>query len=167
MNAGLTTIARTKKAARNTLSSSKMTKNLAHASSAGSLAMQEPRPIRQERARVVVIDDDATIRSLVSLHLVNAGYDVQEAQDAIEGGHAVLRAPPDLIICDVNMPYMNGYEFVAALKADPLTKDIPVAFISTNDDVADHAARLGAVAYLKKPVFADKLLELAALFTAR
>ena len=104
------------------------------------------------------------MRSLIGLHLRNGGYEVQEAEDAIEAGYAVLQRPPDLIICDVQMPYMDGLEFLAALKADPLTRRIPVAFISS-EDLADRADRLGAVAYLKKPVMADALLALAAQFS--
>lgn len=61
------------------------------------------------------------------------------------------------------MPYMDGYEFVAALKADAATRDIPVAFLSTTEDMGE-ASRLGAVAHLKKPLFADKLLQVVELF---
>lgn len=114
---------------------------------------------RQDRPHILVIDDDAVIRSLVKLHLANAGYDVTTADDAIQGGHSVISSSPDLIICDVNMPYMSGYEFVAALKSDPLTQTIPVVFLTTEDNVAEHAHKLGAAAYLRKPVRADRLME--------
>src|SRR3954451_9271227 len=76
-------------------------------------------PIDQEpsrRRKVVVIDDDLCMRELLTLHLRNAGYEVFAAEDAVAGGHAILRETPDVIICDVEMPYLNGYEFVAALK---------------------------------------------------
>ena len=102
---------------------------------------------------------------MVKLHLANAGYDVTTAADAIEGGHSVLRTFPDLIICDVVMPYMDGYEFVAALKAEALTRDIPVIFLTIDDDVADKAKKLGAVAYLKKPATAGRLMKVVGLFT--
>lgn len=114
------------------------------------------------RAKVMVIDDDALFRDLLRLHLVNAGYEVLEAEDAIAGGYLVLERPPDLIICDVQMPHMNGYELVAALKSDVAIRHIPVVFLTAVADVADHAAKLGAVAYLKKPVTAYRLLDVVA-----
>jgi CheY-like chemotaxis protein len=117
----------------------------------------------QRAAKVVVIDDDQTLRTLVRLHLANAGYEVLEAADAVEGGYQVLRTSPDLVICDVNMPYMSGYEFVAALKSDPLTSRIPVVFLTVDDDVAAKAQKLGAAGYLRKPVTADRLLEVVGL----
>lgn len=117
-----------------------------------------------ERRTIVVIDDDPSIRTLLELHLKNAGYEVFSAEDAVDGGHLVVKAAPDLVICDVHMPYMDGYEFVAALKSDPLTQHIPVIFLSTDDDIADNARKFGAIAYLRKPVLADRLLEIVALF---
>ena len=124
-----------------------------------------PEPVTS--GKIVVIDDDESMCELIRLHLKNAGYQVSVAEDAIEGGHAVLRTSPDLIIVDVNMPYMNGYEFVSALKSDPQTKEIPVLFITTNDDVGEYAKALGAVAYLKKPLVPDRLLEVVALLAPR
>lgn len=113
---------------------------------------------------VLVIDDDEAMRQLVRLHLGNGGYEVLEAEDAVVGGHIVLRKSPDLIVCDVHMPYMSGYEFVAALKSDPLTHSIPVVFLTVDEGVAERAQELGAVAYLRKPVHADRLLEVVGLF---
>jgi len=105
------------------------------------------------------------MRDLVALHLSNYGYEVAVAEDAVEGGHLILRRTPDLILCDVEMPYLNGYEFVAALKAHPTTRDIPVVFLTVRDDVAENAAKLGAVAYLRKPLTVDRLLEVVGVFT--
>ena len=131
-------------------------------SSAASGASQE-----RERATVLVIDDDEIVRLLVRLHLANAGYAVAVAEDAVEGGHLIVKEQPDLVVCDVDMPYMNGYEFVEALKADPLTRQIPVIFLTVRDDVPDHARRLGAAAYLRKPLTADRLLQAVDLYAAR
>lgn len=111
------------------------------------------------RATVVVIDDDEVIRELVRLHLANAGYEVLLAEDPVAAGRLVVARSPALILIDVNMPYMNGYEFIAALRADPHTRDIPVVFITSDEDVVQRSHELGAVAYLQKPVRADRLLE--------
>jgi CheY-like chemotaxis protein len=110
------------------------------------------------RPKVLVVDDERFMRDLLKLHLTNHGYDVRLAEDAITAGYALLREKPDLVIVDVEMPYMNGYEFVAALKADPATRDLPVIFLTSDKNVAVQANKLGAAAYLNKPVMADNLL---------
>jgi two-component system chemotaxis response regulator CheY len=117
-------------------------------------------------ANVLIVDDDKVMRELLQLHLANAGYDVRAAEDPVAAGHLIVKCKPDLLIVDVQMPYMNGYEFVAALRADPETRAIPVVFLTTDDDVADEAKKLGAAAYLAKPVMATRLLEIVALFAA-
>jgi len=112
--------------------------------------------------KVLVIDDDRSIRELLSLHLANRGYEVAVAEDAIVGGRLALASKPQLIIIDVNMPYLDGPDFVAALKSDPQTRDIPVVFLTSDGDMADRAGGLGAVAYLTKPIMADRLLDVVA-----
>src|SRR5688572_12810086 len=109
-------------------------------------------------ATILVMDDDAYMRELMGLHLSNAGYDVLVAEDAIVAGHLVLEKSPDLILADIEMPFMNGLEFVQALKADPSVSHTPVIFISSRDDLEDLAKSFGALAFLKKPVLADQLL---------
>lgn len=115
------------------------------------------------RAKILVVDDAKSIRETMRLQLINAGYEVMLAEDAVVAGRLVLSDRPDMIIVDVNMPYMDGYEFVTALKGDPETSAIPVVFLSASHDVADRAHEVGAVAYLHKPVLANKLLEVVAL----
>jgi two-component system chemotaxis response regulator CheY len=117
-------------------------------------------------AHILVVDDDESIRELMRLHLAAAGYEVVVAEDAISAGYIVLRSPPDLIICDVDMPHMDGFEFVAALKADKTVPDIPVIFLTAMDE-GDHRGRqVGAVGYLTKPVRSDRLLSLVAQHVA-
>lgn len=113
-------------------------------------------------ARVLIVDDDPSIRELLRLHLGNAGYEVQVAEDAIAAGYMVLEKAPDLILCDVNMPHMDGFEFVAALKGDSTLPDIPVIFLTSRADGDLRGKDLGAVAYLVKPVQAGRLLDVVA-----
>jgi len=120
-------------------------------------------PLRT-RPRILVVDDEKIMRDLLELHLGHHGYDVVTAGDAVIAGHCILRHPPDLIITDVEMPYMNGYAFVAALKSDPATRDIPVIFLTTDPNVSESGRRLGAEACLNKPITADRLLAVVALF---
>lgn len=120
-----------------------------------------------ERAKVLIIDDDETMRTLVKLHLMNAGYEVLEAADAVEGGHLLLGNSPGLVICDVEMPYLDGYEFAAALRSDPATCHIPVVMLTADDDMAGRAHKAGAAAHLMKPITADRLVKVVRRFISQ
>ena len=103
-------------------------------------------------ANILVVDDDASMRHLLRLHLGAAGYDVRVAEDAIAAGYMVLRRAPDLIICDINMPHLDGFEFIAALKADKTLPEIPVIFLTSVEDGDHRGKSLGAVGYITKPI---------------
>ena len=113
-------------------------------------------------ARILVVDDNAMMRELLALHLGNAGYAVETAEDGIAGGYAVLRERPDLIISDVNMPHLNGFEFIAALRSDAAVRDIPVIFLTSEAEGERRGRELGAAGYVPKPVSAERLLTLVA-----
>jgi CheY-like chemotaxis protein len=118
------------------------------------------------KAKIAVIDDDQFIRYLLDLHLRKAGYAVFTAEDAVAAGRIILECSPDVILCDVDMPFMDGYEFVSALRADPTTRHIPVIFLTVNQSVGERAKQLGA-GHLMKPVMADELLRTVAQFAPR
>jgi DNA-binding response OmpR family regulator len=109
---------------------------------------------------VLVVDDDESIRSLVRYRLTQAGYEVLTAEDAIVAGHLVLGRPPDLIVLDVNMPYMDGFEFASALKADSTLPFIPIIFLTVEEDGQDRAKALDAVGYVSKPLDDQALVAL-------
>src|SRR3954465_14070893 len=113
-------------------------------------------------ASILIVDDDEGIRELLRLHLSSAGYAVVVAEDAISAGYTVLRSPPDLIISDVNMPHMDGFEFIAALRADKTLPRVPVIFLTSVEEGDHRGKELGAVGYVTKPVRADHLLALVA-----
>jgi CheY-like chemotaxis protein len=113
-------------------------------------------------ANILVVDDNPNMRQLLDLHLRSAGYDVQLAEDGVAAGYCVLRNPPDLIISDVNMPHMDGFEFIAALRADKTLPRIPVIFLTTEEEGEARGKELGAVGYVAKPIRADHLLSLVA-----
>src|SRR5882672_9071757 len=115
--------------------------------------------MRPNPRKVLIVDDEEIMRDLLKLHLTSHGYVVLLAYDPLAAGHLVVEEKPDLILVDVEMPYMDGYEFVTELKTDPMTRDIPVVFLTTHEDVSDQARRLGASAYLNKPVTTTRLLE--------
>jgi CheY-like chemotaxis protein len=107
---------------------------------------------------VLVVDDDPLIRELLSLHLGNAGYSVVLAEDAVAAGRCMLRQPPDLMLLDVDMPYMSGLEFFGVLSSDTRLPRFPVVFLTANPDGRDFAIRHGAAGYLAKPVLLPELL---------
>ena len=113
-------------------------------------------------ATILVIDDDESIRDLLRMHLSAAGYEVHIAEDAIAAGYLVLRSPPDLIISDVNMPHLDGFELVMAMRGDAAYHGIPVIFLTSAAEGEHRGKELGAVAYVEKPVRADKLLAVVA-----
>jgi CheY-like chemotaxis protein len=113
-------------------------------------------------ASILIVDDDESIRELLRLHLSAAGYEVNVAPDGIAAGYMVLRSTPDLILCDVSMPHMDGFEFIAALKADKGLPYIPVIFLTSMEEGDHRGKELGAVGYITKPVRADRLLALVA-----
>jgi len=108
---------------------------------------------------ILVVEDDETMRELLRLHLTSAGYAVRVASNGIEAGHAVLGITPDLIITDVRMPHMDGFELVEALRQDPAMADIPVIFLTIEGESYDRGASLGALEYLTKPIQLELLLK--------
>lgn len=112
-------------------------------------------------ACVLVVDDDECLRELMYLHLSNAGYRALLAEDAIAGGHYLLDQKVDLLIADIEMPFMDGLDLVRAIRSDPAVSKLPVVFVTSQPGHEGVALQLGA-SYLRKPVRADELLDLVA-----
>jgi len=115
-------------------------------------------PRRAEKKRVLVVDDSFTVRETERKLLERAGFDVKVAVDGMEGWNAVRSAPFDLVVSDVDMPRMNGFEFVKRIKKDPKLQKIPVIIVSYKDRDEDRAkgAEAGANLYLTKGSFQDR-----------
>jgi CheY-like chemotaxis protein len=109
---------------------------------------------------VLVIDDKAAVRSVIEAALTFAGYAVRQASNGREGILAVLAQRPDLILCDVNMPEMDGYRMLAAIRQFPTTAAIP--FILMTGSMAREEFRramvCGADDYLMKPFSVRELV---------
>ena len=120
------------------------------------------------RARVLVVDDAATVRLYHNSLLSQAGFEVSEAANGLEAVEASLSTEFDLYVVDVNMPKMNGYACVEALRSDTVGTAAPVVMISTEDRPgdADRAYQAGANLYLVKPVTGDRLVRVATMLTA-
>lgn len=117
--------------------------------------------------RVLLVDDAATVRLYHGQLLEGAGFEVAEAANGLEAVEAALREEFDLFVVDINMPRMDGYACVTALRGANVGTDAPIMMISTEDrqSDADRAYAAGANMYLVKPVPGDRLIRLATMFT--
>jgi len=111
-------------------------------------------------ADILIVDDTPDNLRLLSIMLTEEGYKVRKAMNGERALKAVQVVPPDLILLDIRMPDMSGYEVCRALKAGEDTQDIPVIFISALDDVFDKisAFEAGGVDYITKPFQAQEVL---------
>jgi PAS domain S-box-containing protein len=117
-----------------------------------------PEHPRSDRPKtILVVDDEAHIRSLLRQELEASGYSVREAKDGMEAIAQVKATPPDLILLDVMMPQISGFDVAAVLKNDPNTMHIPIAILSIIED-KQRGYRLGVDRYLTKPIDLEDLL---------
>jgi two-component system, OmpR family, alkaline phosphatase synthesis response regulator PhoP len=108
---------------------------------------------------ILVVDDDPAVSRLVEINLAQVGYQVQLAADGEEALALVAAAKPDLIILDVMMPRLDGFEALKRLRADPGTAEIPVIMLTAraqDEDVFEGYGR-GAQWYLTKPFAPNEL----------
>jgi len=115
--------------------------------------------------RVLIIDDEAPIRLLCRVNLEAEGMEVSEAADGTSGIEIARRERPDVILLDVMMPQLGGWEVADALLRDENTSEIPIIFLTARAEVRDRARGLdiGGVEYITKPF---NPLELAPLIEA-
>jgi CheY-like chemotaxis protein len=115
---------------------------------------------RQNRFAILVVDDEEEIRTVMRLTLTLAGYEVREAEDGESALESVQINPPDLILLDVLMPGMDGFEVCRQVRADPATAHIPILILSARTDSLSREAgfRAGATKYLTKPISPPQLL---------
>jgi CheY-like chemotaxis protein len=105
------------------------------------------------KPRVLVVDDDPAIRTVCAVNLELAGLEVLEAEDGFRGLERAQTERPDLVVLDVTMPGLDGFELAAKLRLDEQTRSIPLLFL-TGESAAASKARaraLGALDYLTKP----------------
>jgi CheY-like chemotaxis protein len=120
-----------------------------------------PRPVELGAAtgrsalgrRILVVDDEPSVRMICHFNLVAAGMDVREASNGRDALEQIRDEAPDLVLLDVMMPEVDGWEVAEKLQADPRTRDLPIVFLTARAELADRrrAADLGAVGYVLKP----------------
>lgn len=110
--------------------------------------------------RILLIEDDASVRDLVGTLLRKNGYELQEAENGLEGLRALETFQPQLIIADVLMPELDGLTFVKALKNRRETKAIPIIFLTAKSDPLSmiEGINVGAKFYITKPFQIEDVL---------
>lgn len=109
--------------------------------------------------RILVAEDDSDIRGLIAFSLRYVGYEVVEATNGRDAVRQAQQQLPDLVLLDVRMPNLNGYEACELLKADDSTRDIPIIFLSARGQESEikYGLELGAEEYILKPFAPDEL----------
>jgi CheY-like chemotaxis protein len=110
---------------------------------------------------VLIIDDAVHIRHLVARMLEQAGFSTLQAADGFEGLLLLQEHLPDIVTCDISMPLMDGYQFLAAAKQSPQTQHIPIIVVTAigQEEEVARATAMGADAYLTKPFSSSNLIE--------
>jgi two-component system chemotaxis response regulator CheY len=111
--------------------------------------------------KVITVDDSKTMREMVTFTLKGAGYDVLEAEDGAQALSVLKGQKADAVITDLNMPNMNGFELIRALRADPNYKFTPILMLTTEGDQSkkEEGKSAGATGWIVKPFNPDKLIE--------
>lgn len=112
-------------------------------------------------AKILVAEDERDIRDLIGFTLRFAGHEVNTVSNGEEAVFAALESPPDLILMDVRMPRMTGYEACERIKSEPTIQHIPVVFLSAKGQDSEIRTGLeaGASEYLLKPFAPNDLVE--------
>lgn len=108
---------------------------------------------KEAKRKILLVDDEAPLRMLMATTLEGSGYELFEATNGEEGLEVALREKPDLILLDVAMPKMNGFEVCRRIKSNPATKDTVVIMLTAMSQQSDHqqGEEARADAYFTKP----------------
>ena len=116
--------------------------------------------INKNHARILVVDDEPEIHAVLGKLLAKHGYAVESAYNADEAYAAIEAARPDLMILDIMMPRISGFEVCSRIKSDPATKEILILIVSARDEQANRIEGLkhGADDYVSKPFHLQSLI---------
>lgn len=110
--------------------------------------------------KILTIDDSQSVRQMISMTLTGAGFTVDEACDGVEGYEKATSETYSAILTDLNMPNMNGLDFIKKYRDHPSSRGIPIIFLSTESDPfsKQEAKSAGALGWIVKPFDQDQLL---------
>jgi len=117
--------------------------------------------VQNEIKNILVVDDDPTLTALVENFLKKNGYEVTAVTEAVDGLEYAMKKDPDLIILDIMMPIINGFNFCKLLKQEKGKENIPILLLTSRDQMKDIelGLEMGAEAYLVKPLNTGELLK--------
>ncbi|MFZ3582048.1 response regulator [Loktanella sp. DJP18] len=110
--------------------------------------------------KILAIDDSRTIREMLRMALANAGFDVHLANDGQEGLEALATIAPDVVITDINMPRLDGFGVIEAIRGGTVLNTLPILVLTTESaqDLKDRARNAGATGWIVKPFDDAKLI---------
>ncbi len=110
---------------------------------------------------ILTVDDSRTMRDMLRLALLEAGFNVLQAEDGVHGLEVLQGERPDVIITDINMPRMDGYGFMEGVRADPKCRAIPILVLTTesSQEKKMRARDAGATGWIVKPFDPQKLVD--------
>ena len=113
------------------------------------------------RLTVLTVDDSRTIREMLRLALVDAGYRVVQAEDGVHGLEVLSGEAPDVIVTDINMPRLDGFGFIEEVRGDPKHRATPILVLTTetDDEKKSRARMAGATGWIVKPFNPVKLVD--------
>ncbi len=117
---------------------------------------------------VLTVDDSRTMRDMLRVALVDAGYRVVQAEDGVHGLRVLEDEAPDVIITDINMPKLDGFGLIEAVRKDQRFRAVPILVLTTESDAQkkDRARRAGATGWVVKPFEPVKLVNAIRRVTA-
>lgn len=121
------------------------------------------------RTTVLIVDDSVTVRQQVGTVLIQSGFHVEHACDGLEGVARIQQGGIDCVICDVNMPNMNGIELVESVKSCEQHSTLPIIMLTTEGakELIQRAKNAGASGWIVKPFKADLLVAAVQKLTSK
>jgi chemosensory pili system protein ChpA (sensor histidine kinase/response regulator) len=141
----------------------------AEAGDVGGFMAAEPVLMARAAPLVMVVDDSLTVRKITSRMLTREGFEVVTAKDGVDGLQQLQDIAPDMILLDIEMPRMDGFEFARNVRADARTQKIPIVMITsrTADKHRNRALELGVNEYMGKPYQEEQLLQMIRQYTTK
>ncbi|GAB5462716.1 MULTISPECIES: response regulator [Hoeflea] len=112
------------------------------------------------KKKVLTVDDSRTIRNMLLVTLNNAGFDIVQAEDGVEGLEVLEESNPDVIVTDINMPRLDGFGFIEGVRQNDRYRAIPILVLTTESDAEkkNRAREAGATGWIVKPFDPSKLI---------
>lgn len=112
------------------------------------------------KKKVLTVDDSRTIRNMLLVTLNNAGFEIVQAEDGIEGLEVLEESNPDVIVTDINMPRLDGFGFIEGVRQNDRYRAIPILVLTTESDAEkkNRAREAGATGWIVKPFDPSKLI---------